>query len=123
MVTRIITLRRMGLKANGPCHVGQANQHHAHRKPFNLIELHSSGHSVPIKRLLTADRVAVPLRARTGEVLAELVRLAAPNSPMHDWLLDAVRARSRFRSHSVMGGLPRAGTALVDKLTMSACRP
>ena len=74
--------------------MGQANRYHAHRKPFSLIGLHFSGHLLPTKRLLTTDRVAVPSRSRTkDEVLEELVRLAAPDSPVHDQLLDAVRAR------------------------------
>lgn len=104
--------------------MGQANRFHAHRKPFNLIGLHFSGLLLPIKRLLTADRVAVPLRARTkDEVLAELVRLAAPNSPVHDQLLDAVRVRESVFPIALGDGVafPHVRTALVNKLTMSAC--
>jgi len=104
--------------------MGQANRYHAHRKPFSLIGLHFSGHLLPIKRLLTAGRVAVPSRSRTkDEVLEELVRLAAPDSPVHDQLLDAVRAREVAFPTALGDGvaLPHVRTALVKTLTMSAC--
>jgi len=79
---------------------------------------------LPIKRLLTAQRVAVPSLARTkDQVLTELVTLAAPNSSVQSELLAAVRAREATFPTALGDGVafPHIRTALVDSLTVSAC--
>lgn len=104
--------------------MGQANRYHVRRNPFSLIGLHYSGQRLPINRLLTAERVAVPSLARTkDEVLAELVALAAPNSAVHNELLAAVRAREATFPTALGDGVafPHVRTPLVDELSVSAC--
>ena len=64
------------------------------RGRLNLHFLHSSRTTLPFIASLTPARVAVPLHASTKDaVLAALVALAAPDSPMQAELLDAVMAR------------------------------
>ncbi len=79
---------------------------------------------MPLKKLLTAERVAVHSEARTKEsVLAELVKLAAPLSSSHDELLASVRAREAVFPTALDDGvaLPHVRTPLVRELMLSAC--
>jgi len=103
---------------------GQANRYHATRKPFNLIGLHFSGPRLPLRKLLTPERVAVPSRARTkDDVLAELVTLAAPSSRAHAELLAAIRSREATFPTALGDGvaMPHVRTPHVTEVQLAAC--
>ena len=103
---------------------GQANRYRACCKPFSLIGLHFYGPRLPLKRLLTTDRVAVPSQARTkDQALAELVRMAAPHSSVQSELLAGVLAREASVPTMLGDGvaMPHVRTPLVSSVLMSAC--
>ena len=72
---------------------------------------------------LTPSRVAVPLDAvAADDLLSNLVKLAAPDSPHHDVLCDEVRAREAVFPTALDDGvaLPHVRTAYVSQVQMSA---
>lgn len=78
---------------------------------------------MPFIASLTPARVAVPLRAITKDaVLAELVALAAPDSPMQSELLRAVMAREAECTTALDDGVafPHVRTPLVSEVLLSA---
>ncbi len=78
---------------------------------------------MPFIASLTPARVAVPLRANTKDaVLAELVALAAPDSPMQAELLRAVLAREAEFPTALDDGVafPHVRTPFVREVLLSA---
>lgn len=78
---------------------------------------------MPFIASLTPARVAVPLHATTKDaVLAELVALAAPDSPMQGELLRAVLAREAEFPTALDDGVafPHVRTPLVREVLISA---
>ncbi len=79
---------------------------------------------MPLRRLLTTDRVAVHSRARsTQDVLSELVELAVPQSASQSELLEALRAREAAFPTMLGDGvaMPHVRTPLVSEVCVAAC--
>jgi len=78
---------------------------------------------VHLNDFLTPARVAVPLVAHTkDEILAELVALAAPDTPMRAMLYDEVRAREVVFPTALGDGvaLPHVRSPHVDVMRLAA---
>jgi mannitol/fructose-specific phosphotransferase system IIA component (Ntr-type) len=78
---------------------------------------------VHLTDFLTRSRVAVPLHAADkDELLSALVRLAVPDSVMHDALCEEVRAREAVFPTALGDGvaLPHVRTANVESVQLAA---
>lgn len=78
-----------------------------------------------LTELLSAERVRVPLTARSKDaVLRELLLVALPGREpaVHDAVLDSLRAREQVLSTGIGEGvgIPHAKTPLVDRLILAA---
>ncbi|HEY0971750.1 MAG TPA: PTS sugar transporter subunit IIA [Gemmatimonadales bacterium] len=78
-----------------------------------------------LTELLSADRVRVPLTARSkDDVLSELLEAALPRrgAAVHDAVLGSLRAREDVLSTGIGDGvgIPHAKTPLVDRLILAA---